>query len=167
MLAARAGCWLVDAGSWLLAAGRMLAVRMETCRRKGGSEAAGELAASCWLLESWLLAGGCWSDAGCADGSVPEEGRLGGRWRRRPLAGELAAVVDAGELAARSDAGCADGNVPEDRRIGGCWRAGCKLLAAGELAAGWWMLESWLLAVWMLGTSWLERLIGGCWRAGC
>jgi hypothetical protein len=66
----RAGCWLVDAGRmvgcwragcWLVDAGRMLAVRMETCRRKGGSEAAGE------------LAGGCWSDAGCADGNEPEE----------------------------------------------------------------------------------------------
>jgi hypothetical protein len=69
------------------------------------------------------------------------------------------------------------------RRIGGCWRAGCKLLAAGELAAGWWMLESWLLAggCWQSGwkragagragcscrllESWL--LAVGCWRAGC
>jgi hypothetical protein len=100
--------------SWLVAAGRMLAVRMETSRRIGGSEAAGELAASCWLLESWLLAGGCWSDAGCADGNVLEERRIGGCWR----AGCWLLVGCC----------CADGNVPEDRRIGGCWRAGCWLL---------------------------------------
>jgi hypothetical protein len=75
-----AGCWLVLAvESWLLArrmemlvgcagaglavaAGRMLAVRMETCRRKGGSEAAGELAAGCWLLVGCWLCG--WKRAG-------------------------------------------------------------------------------------------------------
>jgi hypothetical protein len=172
----RAGCWLVDAGRmvgcwragcWLvmlgLAAGRMLAVRMETCRRKGGSEAAGELAASCWLLESWLLAGGCWRGS-VAAGELAAGWwmlvgcwlcgwkRAGGKADRRLLESWLLWLLESWLLAGGcwSDAGRADGNVPGGRRIGGCWRAGWWL--RGELAAGWWMLESWLLV--------------GCWLCG-
>jgi hypothetical protein len=116
--------------------------------------AAGELAAGWWMLV------GCWP---CG------WKRAGGKADRRLLESWLLAA------GCWSDAGCADGNEPENRRIGGCWRAGCKLLAVGELAAGWWMLVGCWLCGWKraggkadrrLLESWL--LAAGCWSdAGC
>jgi hypothetical protein len=123
----------------------MLAVRMETCWRIGGSEAA----------ESWLLAVGCWSDAGCADGTCWRIGWIGG-W----LLAAGCWLLAAGRMLAV--------------RMETCWRIGGSE-AAGELAAGCWRLAAGrMLAVrmetcWRIGGSEAAgELAAGCWLlVGC